>query len=151
MADFPGLLSLVIFLPALGALLLLALPSVNAIRWAALATTVATFVLSIGLWLGFDAAVSTATQPQMMTRLAWFGPALDITYFVGVDGLNLLLLMLTTLLGPIVVLSSWTYIGKAHKGYYALLLLLETGVLGVFAAFDVFLFYIFFELTLITF
>ena len=149
MADLPGLLSLVIFLPALGALLLLALPSVSAIRWAALATTVVTFVLSIGLWLGFDAAVSTAQAPQMMTRLPWFGSAIDITYFVGVDGLNLLLLLLTTLLGPIVVLSSWTYIGKAHKGYYALLLLLETGVLGVFASFDVFLFYIFFELTLI--
>ena len=65
------------------------------------------------------------------------------------DGLNLLLIMLTTLLGPIVVLSSWTYIGKAHKGYYALILLLETGVLGVFASFDLFLFYVFFELTLI--
>ncbi len=149
MADIPGLLSLVIFLPALGALLLLALPSVDSIRWAALATTVVTFVLSIGLWLGFDASVSTASAPQLATKLAWFGPAIDISYYVGVDGLNLLLLMLTTLLGPIVVLSSWTYIGKAHKGYYALLLLLQTGVLGVFAAFDVFLFYIFFELTLI--
>ena len=149
MADLPGLLSLVIFLPALGALVLLALPSVDTVRWAALATTVVTFVLSIGLWLGFDASVSTALAPQMATRLPWFGPAIDISYYVGVDGLNLLLLLLTTLLGPIVVLSSWTYIGKAHKGYYALLLLLETGVLGVFAAFDVFLFYIFFELTLI--
>ena len=149
MADLSGLLSLVIFLPALGALAVLAMPSVNAIRWAALATTVVTFVLSLGLWLGFDASVSTAPAPQLATRLAWFGPAIDISYYVGVDGLNLLLLLLTTLLGPIVVLSSWTYIGKAHKGYYALILLLETGVLGVFAAFDVFLFYVFFELTLI--
>ena len=149
MADLSGLLSLVIFLPALGALALLALPSVDSVRWAALATTVVTFALSVGLWLGFDAGVSTALQPQLATRLPWFGPAIDISYYVGVDGLNLLLLLLTTLLGPIVVLSSWTYIGKAHKGYYALLLLLETGVLGVFAAFDVFLFYIFFELTLI--
>ncbi|MEM0963564.1 MAG: NADH-quinone oxidoreductase subunit M [Bacteroidota bacterium] len=148
MADIPGLLSLVIFLPALGALALLALPSVNAIRWTALAFTVVTFVLSIGLWLGFDASVSTASGPQMATRLPWFG-SVDITYFVGLDGLNLLLILLTTLLGPVIVLSSWTYIGKAHKGYYALMLLLETGVLGVFAAFDVFLFYIFFELTLI--
>ena len=142
------LLSLVIFLPALGALALLALPSVNAIRWGALGVTLVTFAISIGLWLGFDPAVSTAAAPQMATRLLWFG-GVDITYFVGVDGLNLLLILLTTLLGPIVVLSSWTYIGKAHKGYYALMLLLETGVLGVFAAFDVFLFYIFFELTLI--
>lgn len=148
MADAPWLLSLVIFLPALGALALLALPSVSAVRWTALAVTTVTFVLSLGLWAGFDASVSTALAPQMATRLPWFG-AIDISYYVGVDGLNLLLLLLTTLLGPIVVLSSWTYIGKAHKGYYALLLLLETGVLGVFAAFDVFLFYIFFELTLI--
>jgi len=149
MADIPGLLSLVIFLPAVGALALLALPSVSSIRWAALGVTTLTFVLSLGLWLGFDPAVSTASAPQLATRLPWFGSAIDITYFVGVDGLNLLLLLLTTLLGPIIVLSSWTYIGKAHKGYYALMLLLETGVLGVFAAFDVFLFYIFFELTLI--
>ncbi len=148
MADLPGLLSLVIFLPALGALLLLALPSVDAIRWGALGVTLATFVVSLGLWLGFDPAVSTAAAPQLATRLPWFG-AVDITYFVGVDGLNLLLILLTTLLGPIIVLSSWTYIGKAHRGYYALILLLQTGVTGVFASFDVFLFYIFFELTLI--
>ena len=145
------LLSLVIFLPALGALLVALLPGggVSAIRWTSLLVTAATFVLSIGLWLGFDPAVATATAPQLATRLPWFGPDIDISYYVGVDGLNLLLLLLTTLLGPIIVLSSWTYIGKAHKGYYALILLLETGVLGVFAAFDVFLFYIFFELTLI--
>ena len=79
MADLPGLLSLVIFLPALGALLLLALPSVDSIRWAALTTTVVTFVLSVGLWLGFDAAVPTAQAPQLATRLAWFGPAIDIS------------------------------------------------------------------------
>ena len=148
MADLPGLLSLVIFLPALGALALLLAPTVSAIRWGALVVTTATFVLSLGLWLGFDPAVSTASAPQLATSLEWFG-GVDIKYYVGVDGLNLLLLLLTTLLGPIVVLSSWTYIGKAHKGYYALILLLQTGVTGVFAAFDVFLFYIFFELTLI--
>ena len=142
------LLSLVIFLPALGALGLLALRSVDAIRWASLAVTTLTFVLSLGLWAGFDASVSTALAPQLAQKVQWFS-GVDIAYYVGVDGLNLLLLLLTTLLGPIIVLSSWTYIGKAHKGYYALMLLLETGVLGVFAAFDVFLFYIFFELTLI--
>jgi len=148
MADLPGLLSLVIFLPAVGALLVAFLKNVDAVRWASLAVTGVTFVLSLGLWLGFDPAVSTAEAPQLATRLPWFG-SVDISYFVGIDGLNLLLILLTTLLGPIIVLSSWTYIGKAHRGYYALMLLLETGVLGVFAAFDVFLFYIFFELTLI--
>jgi NADH-quinone oxidoreductase subunit M len=148
LADLPGLLSWVIFLPALGALGVLLAPSVSAVRWVALAVTSVVFVLSLGLWAGFDAAASTATAPQLGARLAWF-PTVDITYFVGVDGLSLLLLLLTTLLGPVVVLSSWHYIGKAHKGYYALLLLLQTGVTGVFASFDLFLFYVFFELTLI--
>ncbi len=147
--DAAALLNLILFLPALGALAMLALGSVSAIRWTSLAVTTVTFVLSLALWFGFDPAVSTATAPQLATRVPWFGGGLDVSYYVGVDGLNLLLLLLTTLLGPIVVLSSWTYIGKAHKGYYALLLLLETGVLGVFAAFDLFLFYVFFELTLI--
>ena len=146
MADW--FLSLVLFLPALGALAVLAMPSVSAIRWTALAFTVVTFVLSLGLWTAFDPAVSTALAPQLATRVPWFD-TIDISYYIGIDGLNLLLVLLTTLLGPIIVLSSWTYIGKAHKGYYALMLLLETGVLGVFLAFDVFLFYVFFELTLI--
>ena len=75
--------------------------------------------------------------------------SIDVTYAVGVDGLSLLLVLLTTLLGPIVVLSSWTYIGKQVKAYYTLLLILQTGMTGVFCAFDVLLFYIFFELTLI--
>ena len=141
-------LSLVLFLPALGALAVLAMPSVDTVRWTALAVTVVTFVLSLGLWTAFDPAVSTALAPQLATRLPWFAGA-DISYSIGIDGLNLLLVLLTTLLGPVIVLSSWTYIGKAHKGYYALMLLLETGVLGVFLAFDVFLFYVFFELTLI--
>ena len=148
MADFPGLLSLILFLPALGALLVLAMPSVSAVRWAALGVTVVTFLLSLTLWGAFDPAVSTALAPQLATRIPWFA-SIDISYYIGIDGLNLLLVLLTTLLGPIIVLSSWTYIGKAHKGYYALMLLLETGVLGVFLAFDVFLFYVFFELTLI--
>ena len=147
LADLPGLLSLVIFLPAMGALAVLAAPSVSAVRLVALAFTGITFALSLGLWFGFDPAVSTAAAPQFSARVPWFFG--DVSYYVGVDGLNLLLILLTTLLGPIIVLSSWTYIGKAHKGYYALVLLLQTGVTGVFAAFDVFLFYVFFELTLI--
>lgn len=146
LADLPGLLSLVIFLPTMGALAVLAAPSVSAVRYVALGFTAVTFVLSLGLWFGFDPSVSTAVAPQLSARIPWFG---GTSYYVGVDGLNLLLLLLTTLLGPIIVLSSWTYIGKAHKGYYALILLLQTGVTGVFASFDLFLFYVFFELTLI--
>jgi NADH-quinone oxidoreductase subunit M len=148
--DIPYLTSSVIFLPALGALLVLFLQSVSSIRWTALLATTITFVLSVGLFLGYDPSVSTAITPQMADMSsAWFPESLDVKYYVGIDGLSLLLVMLTTLLGPIVVLSSWTYIGEKQKGYYALLLLLQTGITGVFTSFDLILFYIFFELTLI--
>ncbi|MFB6249493.1 MAG: NuoM family protein [Salinibacter sp.] len=148
--DIPFLTSAVIFLPALGALVTLFLRRAARIRWTALVTTTLTFVLSIGLFVGYDPSVSTEIAPQLAdVSSAWFPDAFDIKYFVGIDGLSLLLVMLTTLLGPIVVLSSWTYIEEKHKGYYALLLLLQTGITGVFTSFDLFLFYIFFELTLI--
>jgi len=148
--NIPYLTSLVVFLPAAGALLTLFLRRASAIRWTALTTTTVTFVLSIGLFVGYDPSVSTALAPQLADVWGgWLPEGYDIKYFVGVDGLSLLLVMLTTLLGPIVVLSSWTYIGEKHKGYYALLLLLQTGITGVFTSFDLFLFYIFFELTLI--
>ena len=148
--DIPYLTSSVIFLPALGALVTLFLRRVSAIRWTALITTTLTFVLSIGLFVGYDPSVSTAIAPQLAdVSSGWFPDAFDVKYYVGIDGLSLLLVMLTTLLGPVVVLSSWTYIEEKHKGYYSLLLLLQTGITGVFTSFDLFLFYIFFELTLI--
>ena len=148
--NIPYLTSLVIFLPAAGALLTLFLRRASAIRWTALATTTVTFVLSIGLFVGYDPSVSTALAPQLADVWAgWLPEGYDVKYFVGIDGLSLLLVMLTTLLGLVVVLSSWTYIGEKQKGYYSLLLLLQTGITGVFASFDLFLFYIFFELTLI--
>ena len=148
--NIPYLTSLVIFLPAVGALLTLFLRRASAIRWTALGTTSLTFVLSIGLFVGYDPSVSTALAPQLVDLWeGWLPEAYDVKYFVGIDGLSLLLVMLTTLLGPIVVLSSWTYIGEKQKGYYSLLLLLQTGITGVFTSFDLFLFYIFFELTLI--
>jgi NADH-quinone oxidoreductase subunit M len=144
----PYITSIVIFAPLVGALLTLFLTSVNTIRWTALFTTLVTFGLSIFLWIGFDPAASAANAPQMVDVAEWF-PGIDVKYFVGIDGLNLLLILLTTLLGPIVVLSSWTYIARAPKGYYTLLLILQTGVTGVFASFDLILFYVFFEITLI--
>jgi NADH-quinone oxidoreductase subunit M len=148
--SIPYLTSVVIFLPLLGALIIMALRDVNAVRWTALGTTSLTFLLSLFLYAGFDPAVSTETMPQLVDLSAsWFPDQFDIKYFVGLDGLSVLLVMLTTLLGPIVVLSSWHYIGKQRSAYYALLLVLQTGVTGVFCSFDVFLFYIFFELTLI--
>ena len=141
--------SIVIFLPLLGALAMLFVRGVNAVRWTALVTTTVTFAVSLLLWAGFDPA-APANVPQMSDSVAgWLSGAVDVKYYVGIDGLNLLLVLLTTLLGPLVVLGSWTYITKQHKGYYLLLLILQTGVTGVFTSYDVFLFYVFFELTLI--
>jgi len=146
--DLP-ITSVIIFLPLAGALGLLLLRSDQAVRYAALAVTSVTFLVSLLLWTGFDL---TAPPDQLQfsdVTEALISSNIDVKYAVGIDGLSLLLVLLTTLLGPIVVLSSWTYIGKQVKGYYALLLILQTGMTGVFCAFDLFLFYIFFELTLI--
>ncbi len=129
MPEIPYLLSVVIWLPIVGMLAVLALDG-KAARMTALITTLVTFVVSLGLWAQFDPLL---LDGQMTETFAWFGDTIDIKYAIGVDGLNLLLLLLTTFLGPIVILGSWTYIGKHHKGYYALLLLLQTGVTGVFA------------------
>jgi len=147
--NIPHITSLVIFLPMAGILLTLLARTENQVKWAALLVTSVTFFLSLGLYVGFDPAVSTASTPQLSDVMQWFPAAFDVKYFVGIDGLNLLLILLTTLLGPIVILSSWTYIEKNHKAYYTLMLILPTGVTGVFASFDVMLFYVFFELTLI--
>lgn len=146
--NLPYLTSIVIFLPLVGALLMLLMRRVSTIRWTALGITTVTFLLSLLLYGGYDPAGNPA-QPQWVDRVAGWFPGLDIQYYVGVDGLGLLLILLTTLLGPIVVLSSWNYIDRHQKGYYALLLVLQTGMTGVFAAYDLLLFYIFFELTLI--
>ena len=146
--SIPYLISIVIFLPLLGGVATMLMRSDNAVRYVALITTTATFLLSLLLWIGFD--VATAAELQMADGpFRLISESLDVKYAVGIDGLSLLLVLLTTLLGPIVVLSSWTYIGKHVKGYYTLLLILQTGMTGVFCAFDMLLFYIFFELTLI--
>ena len=144
----PYLISIVIFLPLAGALLALLAPSDRAVRVVALVVTTVTFVFSLLLWIGFS--VENAADLQFgNSSFHLISEAFDVTYAVGVDGLSLLLVLLTTLLGPIVVLSSWNYIRTQAKGYYTLLLVLQTGMTGVFCAFDVLLFYIFFELTLI--
>ena len=146
--DIPYLISIVIFLPLLGALATMLVRGDNAVRYVALITTTVTFLLSLFLWVGFN--VATAADLQFAEEpFLLISESFDVNYAVGIDGLSLLLVLLTTLLGPIVVLSSWTYIGKQVKAYYTLLLILQTGMTGVFCAFDMLLFYIFFELTLI--
>ena len=139
------LLNIVIYLPLFGALLLLFIRQDNWVRWTSLLVTTATFVLSIPLLLQFD-ITSTGTAQYLTVGEPFLGDW-DVKYMVGLDGLSVLLFMLTTFMAPIVVLSSWTSVRKHVAGFYSMLLILQTGSLGVFAALDLFMFYIFFELT----
>jgi len=142
-----SLLNLVIYLPLAGAVLLLLLRNENHIRWVSLAATLAAFVASLPLLFGFD--LEASHLPQFVTEGARITESTDIKYLIGLDGLSLLLFMLTTFMGPLVILSSWSSVAKSVKGYYAMLLVLQTASLGVFASLDLFVFYIFFELSLI--
>ena len=142
------MLTVVVFLPALGALIIaLFVPKTNenAIKLVANAVALVDFALSLVLLYDFEIAT---TQLQHVTKVSWI-PQLGIEYFIGIDGISLLLVILTTGLGFIAVLSSWTYIQERLKEYYAILLLLQTGILGVFVSFDFFLFYVFWEVMLV--
>ena len=146
--ELANLLTVVIFLPLIGSLILLFAPNERSVRWFSLLVTVVTFLLSLPLWFGFDPASAAELQFRGV-EFPLISEQLDVRYLVGIDGFSLLLVLLTTFLGPIIVLCSWNYIKDSIKGYYVLLLILQTGMTGVFCAFDVLLFYIFFELTLI--
>ncbi len=141
-----GYLSLLIFLPLLGALALILVPGGPAMhrRWA-LFVAVAEFLLSLKLWFGFDAANAA---PQFTEQLPWIR-GLGVSWSVGVDGISLLMILLTTFLTAIAILASFTSVTEKTKSYFGCLLALETGMLGVFMAFDLFLFYIFWEVMLI--
>jgi NADH-quinone oxidoreductase subunit M len=144
----PTLLTAVVFLPAVGALaiaLLLGKERENEIKWAANIILFVDFVLSLFLLRGFN--FDTA-ELQGVTRMEWI-PAIGVEYFTGIDGMSLALILLTTLLGTIACLSSWTYIGERIKEYYVYIMILQTGMLGVFIAFDFFLFYMFWEIMLV--
>ncbi len=141
------LLSLVLFTPLAGLVVLLLIPSrqKDLIRvWANLVGFVG-FLISLPLVSRFD---RSAGGFQMVERAGWI-PSLGAQYLVGIDGISLLLIMLTTLVGFLAILSSWTAIQDRVKEYYAMFLLLQTGMLGVFMALDFFLFYVFWELVLV--
>lgn len=142
-----NLLNLVLALPLAGFLLLLALPREReeAIRRLALAVSLIAFVASLGLALGYRAG---APGFQFVTDVAWISQP-PIRYHVGLDGLSLWLVLLTTLLTPIGILVSWRYISRRVKEFYALFLLLEFGLAGVFVALDLVLFYVFWEVSLV--
>ena len=148
MTDWP-ILSTVTFLPLVGALLILLIKddseaSRRNIRNVALLTTLFTFVLSLVVWAGFDNA-----NPgfQMVEQLDWVGGG--ISYHMGVDGISVLFVVLSAFLMPFCILASWVSVDKRVKEYMIAFLILETLMIGVFCALDLFLFYVFFEASLI--
>ena len=142
-------LTLVTFFPLLGVLVLLFLKpeQKNAARWIALVTSLLAFAISIGVLVQFN---SNDPELQLVIDIPWIQVAgLNIHYFLGVDGLSILLLLLTTFLIPISILSTWTAVEDRVRDFMIFFLLLEVGMVGVFLAQDLFLFYVFWEFTLV--
>lgn len=144
------LLSVVVFAPLLGGLLLLAMPAKEErcnkiMKIYTLVVSCVVFLISLLLYTNFD---SNAAGFQFTQRHEWI-EAFGISYQVGIDGISMLLILLTTFLTPIVVLGSWTAVEEKVKSYLFCILFLETGMLGAFVSLDVILFYIFWEAMLI--
>ena len=150
MQNFP-LLSLLIFLPLVGAVLILVLARGDEAvvarnsRWTALWTSAVNFVLSLFIWVHFD---TTTADFQFVEYAVWM-PAFNINYKMGIDGISMLFVLLTTLLTPICVLSSWECIQNRVKKYMISFLVLETFMIGMFCSLDMVVFYIFYEAVLI--
>jgi NADH-quinone oxidoreductase subunit M len=142
-----GILSLVTWLPLVGGVIVFFLDKrrTNLIKQFATLWMTLCFLVSLPLVLMWNYDVRGL---QFMETAEWI-PAIGAKYQMGVDGLALTLVMLTTFLGPIVALCSWSYIEKREKEYYALLLIMQSFMIGVFAAADLFLFYVFFEVMLV--
>ncbi|MBI4760971.1 MAG: complex I subunit 4 family protein [Chloroflexota bacterium] len=142
-------LTLLTFFPLLGVLLILFInaEAKNIIRWVALITSLITFGISLWVLAMFDAS---NVNLQLVARYDWITVAgWNIQYFLGIDGLSILLVLLTAFLTPISILSTWTAIEERVKDFMIFFLLLEVGMTGVFLAQDLFLFYIFWEFTLV--
>src|SRR5512143_3910688 len=155
-----GILSWITFLPVLGMVIVLLLPKENraAIRWTSLACTAVQVILAIAIYTGFDRTLTGVTSQASMqfvekatwidiNSVAWFG-RIPIEYLLGIVGISVAMVLVTALVSFIGTISSWT-IEKSLKGYFALLLLLNTGMMGVFVALDFFLFYVFWEVMLL--
>ena len=155
-----GILSWITFLPIVGMVLVLLLPkeNKNAIRWSSVFFTALQVILAAVIYLNFNrgmSGVNTLEGFQFTEKatwidiksVAWFG-RIHIEYFMGIDGLSVLMVILTAIISFIAVFASWN-IEKSVKGYFALLLLLDTGMMGVFVSLDFFLFYVFWELMLL--
>ena len=141
---FP-VLTVTTFLPLAGALLILLIKNDVLIRWLALATTAATFIVSLPIYTHFD---KTSYKMQFAEIHPWI-PAWNINYTVGVDGISVLFIILVTILSILCVSVSWKAIQKKTKEFFVSLLIMETAMIGVFVSLNIFLFYLFWELTLI--
>lgn len=145
--NFP-ILSLVIFVPLVGALVIMFFfqrSQASAIKHFAFFVALLDFVVSLPLIIYFQRGTA---QMQFVEHLSWI-PSIGASYFLGIDGISVFLMLLTTLLSAIAILCSFTAIKEREKEYYISLLILETGMLGVFSALDFFLFYIFWEVVLV--
>ncbi|MBA3259223.1 MAG: NADH-quinone oxidoreductase subunit M [Gemmatimonadales bacterium] len=138
------ILHALILLPLLGVVPVL-LGAESAAKRTALAVTILEFVISAGLWWELDPSRGAF---QLLSNTPWIANW-GISYRVGIDGISLFMVLLTTALMPLSVLGSWNYITRQERGFYALMLTLLTGLVGVFLALDLFVFYIFFEIMLI--
>jgi NADH-quinone oxidoreductase subunit M len=142
-----GPITIVTFLPAATALVLLVVPGLSERLWkhAVVASTVVTFLFSLRLFQGFD---PTRTGYQFVEHVPWI-PDYGIHYFVGIDGLSLLLVVMTTFLMPVTLVAAWNDVHRSVKSYVFFMLTLETGMLGAFVALNLFQFYVFWEVMLI--
>jgi len=145
-------LTLMTFVPLLGAAVITFMPrdNHNLIRWTAAAATAVPLLLAFWIWQTFDRNLAGINDPdgfQYVVQFDWI-KAYNIQYFLGVDGLSVPMVLLTALLSFLCIFASWG-ITKKVKGYFALFLLLETGMMGTFVALDFFLFYVFWEVMLL--
>ena len=120
-------------------------PSDNTIKGVAIGTAVISFLLTLGVLVLFD---SSNPELQLVDQFDWI-PNWGISYYLGVDGISILMVLLTTFIMTLAIISSWSAIKEQVRLYYILMLLLQIGMMGVFLAQDLFLFYIFWEFTLI--
>ncbi|HKA37663.1 MAG TPA: NADH-quinone oxidoreductase subunit M [Thermoanaerobaculia bacterium] len=141
------LLTAVIFLPAAGAVLLLLFPesASKAAKWFAFGVSVLNFAVSIPLWTRFDISTSGF---QFVEKADWV-PSIGVSYALGIDGISLVLILLTTLLTPVSLLFSVSHVEKSARAFSISFLLLETGMIGSLAALDLALFYVFWEVMLV--
>lgn len=155
-----GVLTWITFLPIIGMVAVLAVPKGNEgpVKWIPAAVTFLQLVLAVMIYFGFDKSMTGINSVEGMqfvekaswidvAGVSWFG-RIHIEYFLGVDGLSITMVLLTALISFVAVFASWN-IPKALKGYMAMLLLLDTGMMGVFVALDFFLFYVFWEVMLL--